>query len=250
MPFSDFPLHRPELLDELRRGDALIMQAMANNRTRFRKGEEIIRTGERCDTVLRLESGWVARTRSLQDGRRSIMTIFVPGELFGVKSFLHREQPDSIEALTHGTALAIKNDRLKQLFDAEPAVALRIAFQLGEEDRRLHNYLIGLGRANAAERIAMMLIEFHGRLVRAGLCENGRYDCPLTQQDMADFLGLTFVHVNRVLGVLRVEGLVTISRGVVQIEDLAALHQLAQPGLDIFERSRPEFGGTLRAVAD
>lgn len=249
MPFSDFPLHRPELHEELRRGDALLAKAMAPEPRRFEKGDEIIRTGERCDTVFRLEAGWVARTRLLDDGRRSILTVFLPGDPFGVKSFLLRQQPDSVHALTAATARTIDHQRLRRLFETEPSLALRIAFQLGEDERRLHNYVIGLGRAKAAERIATMLVEFHGRLVRGGLCANGRYHCPLTQDQIGDFVGLTLVHVNRVLRRLHEERLVTVSKGLVQIHDLPALHKLAQPVLDIFERSRPEFGGTMGSVA-
>jgi CRP/FNR family transcriptional regulator, anaerobic regulatory protein len=237
---ADFPLHRPEILDALRRGDALIADAMGSQRKRFRKGDEIIRTGEPCDTIFRLESGWMARTRLLEDGRRSIVAVFLPGELFGVTSFLVTEQLDSVHSLSDATVLAIRHDRLRELFESEPSVALRIAFQLGEDERRLHNYVIGLGRANAAERIAMMLLEFHGRLTRAGLAEpqrNGAYHCPLTQQEMADFVGLTLVHVNRVLRRLHGEGLATVSRGIVHINDMAGLCKLAQPVLDVFERS-------------
>ena len=153
-PTADFPLHRPELLETLSRGDALLIAAMSNDRRRFKKGDEIIQADERCDTIFRLESGWVARTRVLEDGRRSLITVFLPGDLFGVKSFLLTEQPDSVVSLGPATALAMRHDRLRELFTAEPSVALRIAFQLGEDERRLHNYVIGLGRANAAERLA------------------------------------------------------------------------------------------------
>ena len=161
-----------------------------------------------------------------------------------MKSFLLTEQPDSVISLGLTTALAIRHDRLRQLFETEPSVALRIAFQLGEDERRLHNYVIGLGRANASERIATMLLELHGRLARAGLGENGAYRLPLTQQDIGDFTGLTLVHVNRVLRRMHSEGLATVSKGMVQIHNMAELHRVAQPVLDIFERTRPEFGGS------
>ena len=160
--------------------------------------------------------------------------------------------PDSLTALSTATALTINHDRLRDLFGSQPSVALRMVFQLGEDERRLHNYITALGRANAAERIASMLVGFHSRLVRAGLSENGRYICPLTQQDIGDSVGLTLVHVNRVLRRLHDEGLVTINKRLVQIQDLAALHRLARPVLDIFERSQVEFGGAPdpRAVVD
>ena len=67
---------------------------------------------------------------------------------------------------------------------------------------------------------------------------------------MADLLGLTLVHVNRVLRRLHQEGVVTVAKGLVQIHDLAALHHLARRVLDIYERSRPEFGGTTQIAAD
>ena len=249
MPFrTDFPLHRPELLDMLRRGDALITAAMGKGNKRFRKGDEIIRTGEPCDTIFRLESGWAARTRVLDDGRRSIIAVFLPGDLFGVKSFLLSEQPDSVHSLGNAVVQTIQHTRLRELFESEPSVALRIAFQLGEDERRLHNYVIGLGRANAAERMATMLLELHGRLGRAGLIQNGAYRCPMTQQEMADFLGLTPVHVNRVLRQLHGDGLATVTRSMVQIDDMVGLHKLAHPVLDIFERAQPEFGGRAGLV--
>src|SRR3954454_17236156 len=96
----------------------------------------------------------------------------------------------------------------------------------------------------------MMLIELHGRLLRAGLCKNSMYACPLTQQDMDDFLGLTLVHVNRVLRQFRLQGIATVRRGLVQIDDLPALHKFAQPALDIFERALPEFAERPDLAAD
>ncbi|MBV9826566.1 MAG: Crp/Fnr family transcriptional regulator [Alphaproteobacteria bacterium] len=243
MAHADFPLHRPELLESLCRGDMLLDQAMSSDRRRFRRGDEIIQTGVASDTVFRLVSGWVARSRVLQDGRRSIIMMFLPRDLFGVKTFLLTEQPDSIECLADAVVLAIKHDQLRQLFETEPSVALRIAFQLGEDERRMHNYIIGLGRASAEERIATMLIETHGRLVKAGICANGSYSLPLTQQDIGDLVGLTVVHVNRVLRRLNADGLVSFTRGMVQISDIAALYKKAEPILDAYERAQPEFGG-------
>ena len=241
---TEFPLLRPELVETLRRGDTLLTEAMSQNRKRFRKGDEIIRAGEPCDTIYRLEAGWVSRSRVLDDGRRSLITVFLPGDLFGVKSMLLTEQPDAVVALGNVTALAIQHDQLEKLFAAEPSVALRIAFQLGEDELPVHNYVIALGRGNAEERIATMLVELHGRLVLAGLCQNGVFQMPMTQQDIGDLAGLTLVHVNRVLRRLRENGLATVGRrGMVQIHDMTGLHRIAQPILDIFERSRPEFGG-------
>jgi CRP/FNR family transcriptional regulator len=238
---ADFPFHRSELRTALRRGSALLTHLLAESPPcHFKNRDEIIRAGKPCDMIFRLQSGWAGRTRVLEDGRRSITSITLPGELFGVESLFVTEQPDAVVSFGNATVLAIHHDRLRELFESDPRVALRIALQLAEGERRLRNHMIGLGRASATEHIAMMLLELHGRLGRTGLHDSGTYRCPLTQQDIADFVGLTPVHVNRVLRWLHAEGLATVSRGLVQIHDVAALHKLAQPAPDIFERSPNE----------
>ena len=238
---ADLPFHRSELRTSLRRGNDLLTRVIAKSPPgRFKNGDEIIRTGKPCDTIYQLQSGWVGCTRVLEDGRRSIMSIILPGELFGIESLFVTEQPDTVVSFGNVTVLAIHRDRLRELFESDPSVALRIAFQLAEDQRRLHNHMIGLGRASATEHIAMMLLELHGRLGRTGLYDSGTYRCPLTQQDIADFVGLTPVHVNRVLRSLNGQGLATVRRGLVQLHDITALHKLAQPALDLFECSQTE----------
>src|SRR5919199_2679948 len=201
---TGYPLHRPELHDALCRGDALLLRAMAESQVTFPKGRKIILTGEGSETVYRLRTGWLARTRKLDDGRRQIITIFLPGDLVGVKSLCLREQPDDIECLTDVTVNAIDHAQLRRLVETNGRIAMRVIFQLSEDERRLHNWVIGLGRGNAEERIATKLIDFHGRLRRLGLLSGAdSFRLPMTQQEIGDYLGLTEVHVNRVLWRLR-----------------------------------------------
>jgi len=238
---ADFPFYRPELRTLRRRGNTLLRQAMAGSPPCcFKHGEEIIRPGQACDTIFRLESGWVGRTRVLEDGRRSITGVILPGELFGIESLFVTEQPDAVISFGKATVLAIHHDRVRELFESDPSVALQIASQLAGDERRLRDHMVGLGRANATEHIAMTLLELDARLGRTGPHDSGTYRCPLTQQDLADFVGLTPVHVNRVLRWLHAQGLATVSRGLVQIHDLVALQKLAQPAIEITERSQTQ----------
>ena len=91
MSDSRYPLHRPELRDLLIRGDATLRQAMGPPSLR-REGDALINTGGDSRTVYLLESGWVARTRLIEDGRRQIMMVFLPGDLMGIKSMLLERQ--------------------------------------------------------------------------------------------------------------------------------------------------------------
>src|SRR3954454_17847063 len=237
-----YPLHRPELRDLLIRGDATLRQAMGRPSLR-RKGEALIKTGGDSGTVYLLEHGWVAQTRLIDDGRRQIMMVFLPGDLMGVKSMLFECQPDTIECLTDARVRTIDHKRLLDLVAQDHAVSVRVMFQLAEDERRLHNWVAALGRGHADERIATLLLDLRGRLHQAGMANGGGFQLRMTQQEIADHLGLTLVHVNRVLRRLRESGIVTVQRGVVIVDEMARLSQLAAPLQDIYERGTPEFGG-------
>jgi CRP-like cAMP-binding protein len=186
----------------------------------------------------------MARTRTIEDGRRQIVMTFLPGDFVGVKSVLLREQPDTIECLGGVTADAIDHEQVRRLVETNGKIALRLLFQLGEDERRLHNWVVGLGRGNADERVATMLLDFRGRLHRMGLGDGGdRFRLPMTQQDIGDYLGLTVVHVNRVLRRFHHSHLATAKAGLAIIHDAAALQRIANPLQDVFERTTPDFGG-------
>lgn len=242
MPNIRYPLHRRELRELLIRGEATIREAMGPP-VSFHEGETLVRTGEESGTVYLLESGWVARTRLIEDGRRQVSVVFLPGDLIGLKSMLVERQPDTIECLTHARARAIDHKRLLDWVAQDHAVSVRVMFQFAEDERRLHNWLAALGQGDASERIAALLMNLRGRLHQAGLTRRDGFPMPLTQQELADHLGLTVVHVNRVLRRLRESGVVTVHGGTVTVDDIARLSQIAAPLQDIYERSMPEFGG-------
>ena len=116
-------------------------------------------------------------------------------------------------------------------------------WQLAEDERRLHNWVIALGRGRAVERIATLMLDFRGRLTQAGLVNGDQFSLPMTQEQIGDHLGLTLVHVNRTLKRLREEGVLTVAHGRAQIHDVEALAGYAAPMQDIFERESKSFGG-------
>src|SRR3954447_3560226 len=233
-----YPLHRPELRDLLIRGEAILQQAMGPP-SLCGEGAKLVSTGEESRTVYLLESGWVARTRTTEDDRRQIMMVF----LMGIKSMLLEHQPDTIECLTDARVRPLDYKRLLEFVAQDHAVSVRVMFQLAEDERRLHNWVAALGRGHADERIATLLLDLRGRLHQAGMANGGGFQLRMTQQEIADHLGLTLVHVNRVLRRLRESGIVTVQRGVVIVDEMARLSQLAAPLQDIYERATPEFGG-------
>src|SRR6202012_1813901 len=126
-------------------------------------------------------------------------------------------------------------------------VATRCIWQVMEEERRLHSWVVGLGQGNAEERIALLLMDFRGRLISAGLLPETSlvYEMPLTQGQLADHLGITAVHVNRVLKEFRDSGIMTVRDGRVRIGDFELLAQRAAPLLDIYELNDKAYAGCL-----
>ena len=240
-----FPLHRPELREALKRGDARLSAAMRPHARPVPAGTVLIRQDEPHGHVYRAETGWLARSRQLSDGVRRLVMIFLPNDLFAVKCMFLAHQPDEVVALTDVTLSSIDQQAAHELAAGDPDIALRLAFQLGEEERRLHGWTLALARP-AVERLGYMLLELRARLDLAGVVAGNRFRLPMTQEQIGDRTGLSLIHVNRVLRILRERGLVTISRGMVEIHDLAGLRELVLPQLDIFEREHPAFGARPR----
>jgi CRP-like cAMP-binding protein len=182
--------------------------------------------------------GWAGRVRALADGRDQYILIFMPSDLFAVKSMFVERHPDDVRTLSDCLIERLHHRELHNLYREDTDVANRCIWQVIEEERRLHNWVVGLGQGSADERLAMLLLDFHGRLQGAGEIPQGvlQFQMPLTQQQLADFLGLTAIHVNRVLRVLREQAIVAIREGEVRIHDFERLRELALPLLDLHER--------------
>ncbi|MBV8888993.1 MAG: Crp/Fnr family transcriptional regulator [Alphaproteobacteria bacterium] len=211
----------------------------------LRARDTLIQVAEPHDHIYRLTSGWMARSRLLSDGRQQIIMVFLPGDLLGLKTMLLDRQPDTIQCITPAKVQALGYKPALDLAGSDPDVSLRFMWQLAEDERRLHNWVIALGRGSAIERIATLMLDFRGRLMQAGLADGDAFLLPITQEQIGEHLGLTIVHVNRTLRRLREEEILTTSRGRAHIHDVQALSAYAAPMQDIFERESRSFGGGL-----
>lgn len=242
---SAFGLHRPEFAEPLARGEAAIVRLMQDQgeALTFTAGEMIVTGGQTHERVYRLTEGWVSRVRTLPDGRAQGIVVFLPGDLFAVKALYFTRQPDAILASSKARAQAIGYEALGAAAKADPEIALRLLWQLMEDERRLHNHVVMLGAGSARERMAALLLDLRGRLVLSGGLspQAQRFTTPFTQEELGDMVGLSTIHVNRVLRELREAGLATVRRGRVQIDDPEGLAKLSAPMFDVFQRTHPAF---------
>ena len=237
-------MHRPELADDLHAGDVKLARLMAGAPRSYAGGKTIIVAERENSFVYRLRSGWCGRLRHLRDGRTQMLGVLLPGDLFGVRSMFVEEGIDEVVALDEVTVDALDERQARQAAKHDWQVSLRLTWQILEDERRLHNWMIGIGRGSAEEKLALMLLDLRGRLALAGVIEQDATEIPLpmTQNHIGELLGLTSVHVNRTVKRFRELGLARFSRGMAVIDDLPALTRIAYPMLDIYEKRRPEFG--------
>jgi CRP/FNR family transcriptional regulator, anaerobic regulatory protein len=226
---------RPEMDALLRRGKAELLAAMSPTPQLLQRGEILVQMDEPHEFVYVVESGWLCRSRTISDGRRQIIVIFLPGEICGIKTIFMTHQPDAIEALTQASVRRIQYKEACELAAKDFAVAMHLAWQLAQDERHLHNWNVRLGRANAEERLAALLLEMRNRLDALGVSSAaGRYGLPLTQQQVADHLGLTTVHVSRILRRFREMEMVIIRNNeVVFLENARLLEEMARPVQDL-----------------
>jgi len=201
----------------------------------LQRGDILVQMEEPHEFIYAIESGWLSRSRTLPDGRRQVIVLFLPSEIRGIKTIFMTHQPDAIEALTPASARRIHYKAACELASRDFAVALHLAWQLAEDERRLHNWNVRLGRANGEERLAAFLLELRNRLTALGVSSAGaRYGLPLTQQQIADHIGLTTVHVGRVLRRFGEPEMVDIrSNEVVFLGNVRLLEEIARPVQDL-----------------
>jgi CRP-like cAMP-binding protein len=132
-----------------------------------------------------------------------------------------------IVALTPAAVAFIPHAVIEQLPLRRPELARALWWATLVDEAVLRAWIVNIGRRDAFEGVAHLLCELHVRLRHVGLVQDHSFDLPLTQEDLADALGLTPVHTNRVLQRLRSEGLITLRGGHLTILDAEGLRRAA-----------------------
>ena len=196
-------------------------------RRSFLPGHEMIHEGQVNASAFILAKGWACSFKMLPNGERQIVDFQVPGDFLGLRSILFRTADHGIEALTRIEASEVMASDVFDAFADAPRLATAVLWAVSRDEAMVVEHLVDLGRRTAEERMAHYLLELGARLMLVGGGDATGYECPLTQYHLADALGLSAVHVNRVLRHLREDGLITFQKGRVVFDDFARLKAVA-----------------------
>ena len=229
----DTPLTRKlSRLVALTPAETELLRELQSHGRRVTRGREIVAEGRKYDELLILLYGVALRYRVLNDGRRQVLNIVLPGDFIGFPGCFFEGALYSISALSDCAVSPVPFTRFLRLSETHPRLGAAIFWSLSCETAMYAEHLIGVGRRSALERVAHFLLEMLTRLQAIGLADERLHRLPLTQELIADALGLSVQYVNQKRRQLREEGLASVERQLVTILNLEGLAALAD-----FERS-------------
>jgi CRP-like cAMP-binding protein len=186
-------------------------------------GSEFLRLGETASEIFVVVNGWALLYALLRDGRRQVLKFALAGDILGLGN-VTAVLPYTAQALTDLSVCVIARDRLMDACRIHPGLALTLLDAMSRDCGLAYEHLTSVGRCTARERLARLLLEIIRR-ARDGQpdLEASAIPLPLTQTQIGDALGLTAVHVNRMLGALRDEGIIALSRRTLCVLDETGL---------------------------
>jgi len=188
---------------------------------------DVISEGDRPRHVHLVLDGWACRYKQLPDGKRQIVSLFVPGDFCDVNVYILKHMDHSIGAITRLKVAMITPEEMNSLTAERPRITQALWWHELVTAAIQREWTLNIGQRTAYERLSHLLIELYLRLNTVGRARDGRCDFPLTQNDLADATGLTSVHVNRTLQDLRRDGLIELERKQLHILDMERMMDVA-----------------------
>jgi CRP-like cAMP-binding protein len=207
-------------------GDREAILALPHSVSSLHAGAYIVREGEKPGRCWALLEGFAYRHKIVFGGARQIVGIHLPGDLLDLHNSILDVADENVQALTSATIASIPVEALKALMESRPAVAGAILAKTLVDASIFREWMANIGRRDSRARMAHLLCELAVRQQAAGIAEPLTYELPMTQEQLADTLGLTPVHVNRTLKALEAENLIRRRRRLLTIEDWPGLVRL------------------------
>ncbi len=222
-PLRRLPLFIPNTADEI-----ALVQSLKRCELNVGPGELLIQEGQTEASLFTLLSGWAYRFKTLSDGRRQILNFLLPGDFIGVQQKMVAVAAHGVMSLTSALLCVFWRDALWELHRQSPTMGFNVTWLSAREESLVDEGLLSVGRRSAEGRISALLIMlFHRAAGRQADGGAAGVPFPLTQQHIADALGLSLVHTNKTLRKLERRGLYRIEEGRLHILKAATLTSLA-----------------------
>jgi CRP-like cAMP-binding protein len=188
---------------------------------------DLIREGDRPGPVFVMLEGWGCRYKVLPSGTRQVLAFLMPGDSCDLHIGLLAEMDHNIQTITPARVATIERAEMDAILDRHPAIAKALHIAQLIDEGTMRAWITSMGRRTSIERVAHLMCELYLRARSIGLTAETQLELPLSQLLLADSLGMTPVHLNRVLKQLRLRGAMTLKRGSLVIADPLMLTEIA-----------------------
>ena len=235
---ANCPLRRRDAFDTLTGDELSFMQRFKVGELQIDKGAPILMEGSNSAQLFTVLHGMGLRYKLLPNGRRQVLNFILPGEFIGLQAGVMGEMKHSVEATTAMTLCVFDRTELWSLFRNQPARAFDLTWLASIEEHLLGESMASIGQMSAEQRICWGLIRFFDRCKALGLVHDDACSLPYKQQDLADALGLSLVHTNKVLKRLREAQILSWRDNRLHMLDRAKAAEMAMMTPDL-PRKRP-----------
>lgn len=217
-------LDRLSRLTELDEIDIDLVQSFPWSSITVKRGRDILVVNDRPDYVYVIESGWAARYTIRKNGTRRITGFMLPGDFCGIHAVTGEAMEHAITALTECEVARVQASIIEETVAVSPAIGKALWRAKLTDEAILRMWLLNSQDAETA--LAHLICELHARADAIGAVHDDRFLVPVIQEQLGDALGMSAVHVNRMMKQLRLSGLVRFEGHEIIVPDIAAL-QLA-----------------------
>ncbi|MGB3472639.1 MAG: Crp/Fnr family transcriptional regulator [Erythrobacter sp.] len=208
--------------------DKDVVMQLKGMEKRFQRGSAIIDAGQHLESILIVKNGWAIRYNTLEDGRRQVLNVLLPGDVFDLQVLVAAEADHSVSAITDLETLSIEPKSFRRLLTQSGRLTLALWWMQVQEEAFLREQIVRNGQQTARERIGHFLLELHRRLQIADEGTKNGFELPLTQTTIADALGLSPIHTNRTLRQLEREELIKRTRDAIFFTNADRLAEICE----------------------
>ena len=200
-----------------------LLVSLEESPTDIKAGSLLWEMGDPASEFCTLKSGWAFSYRHLENGNRQILEVFLPGDIIGLREFAFSQRLENVRMITDGVVCHFPHKRLLEVFRQSLSLTSVVFAIASRHQALLTERLVNLARRSARQKTAHFLYEMYLRLRQTNSHIDGQFRLPLSQEQLADILGLSPVHVSRTFSSLSEEGLVFRDRHNLTIPDLKSL---------------------------
>ncbi len=208
---------------DLSGGIIALFDEICRERVEFPAQSMLVQQGGDYSDVWLLDSGWVTRSRHMEDGTRQIVNMAIPGDFIALNALLFASSDFELSAKTDVVAFRFDAGELGRALAVDPRLSAALFWVNAHEESMLAERIVSLGRRSARQRVAHVLCEFVARLEIIGIEDPERVAIPISQTDFSDILGISLVHTNKTLRALERDNVITFRNAVLMVLDRARL---------------------------